>query len=256
MRRGLILFVFLLIPLLVFSQFEQKISVNLSGGLFNTMGAKTYKPDYWTSSEDDQPTQFANYKPGVFTSLGVQYNLNRHVSLQADVGIMYTNKWFFDVYEGMNYTYYAIWDDITDELLAEGHNEFSLLNIGLGLAPRYYLLPGKKVNPFIFAGLTLNITSATYEDNEWQAFHDLDMLEPDDSGPDRAYIENNTGIGFYPGIGLDFSISDNIGFYLTSGFYYFLTSEDNFYTPEQKENFFAITVQGGIKFSFLKSKDI
>ena len=101
----------------------------------------------------------------------------------------------------------------------------------------------------------MNITSTTFEDNEWNARRDHGMLEVDED-PDRANIENNTGIGFYPGIGLDFSLSDNIGFYLTSGLYYFLTDEENFYTPEQKENFSAITIQAGIKFSFLKSKDI
>lgn len=255
MKRTPVFFVILLIPLFAFSQFEQKISVNLSGGIFSTFGAKTYMPDYGTTSEDEQPMQLSNYKPGLFTSLGIQYNLNRHISIQADVGIMYSNNWFYDDYDGVNYTHFAVWDDVNDILLAEGNNELSLFNIGVGLTPRYYLLPGKKINPFIFAGITMNFTSATFEDNEWQARHDHGLLDYDED-PDRANIENNTGIGFYPGIGLDFSLSDNIGFYLTSGLYYFLTNEENFYTPEQKENFSAITVQAGIKFSFLKSKDI
>jgi len=255
MKRTPAFFVILLLPFLGFSQFEQKISVNLSGGIFSTIGAKTYMPDYGTSAEDEQPTQLANYKPGLYASLGIQYNLNRHISIQADAGIMHANKWFFDDYDGVNYTHFAVWDDVNDILLAEGDNEFSLFNIGLGLTPRYYLLPGKKINPFIFAGINMNITSTTFEDNEWKARRDHGMLEVDED-PDRANIENNTGIGFYPGIGLDFSVSDHIGFFLTSGLYYFLTDEENFYTPEQKENFSAITVQAGIKFSFLKSKDI
>ena len=88
MKRIPVLFAFLLIPFLAFSQFEQKISVNLSGGIFSTVGAKTYMPDYGTSPEDEQPTQLANYKPGVYASLGIQYNINRHFSIQTDAGIM------------------------------------------------------------------------------------------------------------------------------------------------------------------------
>ncbi len=246
----------LMVSLTASSQFEQKLSVELSGGLFGTFGTKTWMPDWGSSSEDEEPLQIANYKPGPCGAIGFQYNLNRHFSVQANVGIMYTGKWYYDMYDGINYTYFAVWDPITDDLLAEGYRELSLLNVSLGIAPRYYLLPGKKLNPYIFTGLSMNITSATHEDNEWQALHDLDMLDPDDSGPDRAYIENNTGFGINPGLGLELDISDKIGFFISSGIHFILLNEENFYVPEQSENFKAFVIQGGVRLSFLKSKDI
>jgi len=249
--------VLLLVPLLAFSQFEQKFSVELSGGVFGTFGAKTWMPDWGSTSEDEEPLQIANYKPGPSGTIGFLYNLNRHFSVQANVGIMYTGNWFYDMYDGVNFTYFAVWDpDNEDILLAEGYRELTLLNISLGIAPRYYLLPGKKVNPYFFTGLSMNITSATHEDNEWQAYHDLGMLEPDDSGPDGPYISNNTGLGINPGVGLELDISDKIGFFVSSGIHFILLKEENFYVPEQSENFKAFVIQGGIRLSFLKSKDI
>ncbi len=244
------------LPLMAAAQFEQKVSVSFSGGVFSTIGPKLWMPDWGSVEEDKEPHQIANYKPGFSGTLGIQYNLNRHFSFQADVGIMHSGDWFYDIYDGHNYTGWAIWDPVTDELLAEGFNELTMLNVGVGLTPKYYLLPGKKLNPFLYAGLSINFTSTTFEDNEWQALHDHGLLDPDDSGPDRAYIENNTGLGLHPGLGIEFSINDNIGFHILTGYYLILLSEENFYVPEQHENLNAIILQSGLKLSFLKSKDI
>ena len=124
------------------------------------------------------------------------------------------------------------------------------------MTPKYYLLSGKRFNPYLFLGFNLNFTSTTFDDNEWEAYHDLDMLDPDDSGPDRANIESNTGAGFCPGLGLELSLSDQIGFYIQAGLYYILLNEEQFYVPEQNEDLKAITAQAGLRFSFLKSKDL
>jgi opacity protein-like surface antigen len=257
MKQKTLLILLLLIPAVAISQFEQKVSVNLSAGMFSTFGESVYQPDYWSSPEDDQPRQMANYNPGVQAMFGIQYNVSRRFSVQADAGVMHSGSWFYDVGEGENYYEYRIWNpDDEEELLKSGENELTLLNIGIGLTPKFYLLPGKRFNPFLFAGISLNFTSTTFEDNEWQAYHDLDMLDPDDSGPDRANIENNTGAGFFPGIGLELALSDRIGFFIISGASFVLLKEENFYIPEQKENLNAFTAQAGLKVSFLKSKDL
>ncbi len=257
MERKTALIALLLIPALAFSQFEQKISVSLSGGMFSTFGEQVYRPDYWASPEDDLPRQMSNYQPGVHAMLGIQVNLNRHFSLQADVGMIYSGAWFYDVGDGTNYYEYSVWDPEDDEiLLANGENELTLTNIGIGLTPKYYILPGKRVNPYLFAGISLNFTSTTFEDNEWAALKEHGQLDPPDDPPERANIENNTGIGFFPGIGLDLALGDRISFFLMSGVNIVLLKEDNFYTEEQKENLNAFSAQAGIRISFLKSKDL
>jgi hypothetical protein len=256
MKKWFLPFIFFLVPLLVSAQFEQKISITFSGGAFITTGAKDYMPDYGSSPEDMEPFQMPNYLPGFVTTFGIQYNLNRHLSFQGDVGFLYSGDWFFDIGQGVNYTEYRIWDPVTDDLLAKGNNELTLLNIGIGITPKYYLLPEKRLNPYIFNSFSLNLTSTTFDDNEWQAYYDLDMLDPDDTEPDRANIENNTGFGLYPGIGLEFNVNDRIGFNISSGYYFILLNEENFRMPEQNENLNAISLQAGFKFSFLKSKEI
>jgi len=259
MKFKLILIGLLFMPFWATAQFEQKISVNLSGGVFMTVGPNTWMPDWGSVEEDREPLQIANYKPGLSATLGIQYNLNRHFSLQADVTMISSSKWFYDDYDGHNYTEFTVWDTINDILLAEGEKELTMQNIGIGLTPKYYLLPGKRVNPFLFAGVSINFTSTTLEDNEWQAWHDLDLLDqfdPDGDGPDRPYIRKNTGMGLNPGVGIEFSINDNIGFHILTGYNFIILNKNRFYVPEQHEHLHAIFLQGGLKFSFLKSKDL
>jgi len=141
MKFKLILIGLLFMPFWATAQFEQKISVNLSGGVFMTVGPNTWMPDWGSVEEDREPLQIANYKPGLSATLGIQYNLNRHFSLQADVTMISSSKWFYDDYDGHNYTEFTVWDTINDILLAEGEKELTMQNIGIGLTPKYYLLP-------------------------------------------------------------------------------------------------------------------
>jgi len=259
MKKQCILSLLLLVPLALHSQFEQKISVSLSGGLFFTLGASTYRPDYWSSSEDDQPRQISNYQPGADAMLGIQYNLNRHISIQLDGAVLYSGQWYYEE-DGISVLYYNIDDPDNDEIsLASGDNELTLMNIAIGITPKYYIRPGKRVNPFLFAGFSLNFTSTSFKDNEWQAYSDLGLLDihdPDGDGPDRANIESNSGIGFFPGIGLDLALGDRLSLFLLSGVHLVLLNEENFYTPEQHENLNAFSAQAGIRVSFVKSKDL
>lgn len=257
MKKRLLPLIFICMHMVVSAQFEQKISITLSGGAFSTVGTKTYMPEFYSQPEDREPLQMPNYKPGFVSSLGLQFNLNRHLSFQGDVSILYSGSWFYNVGGGENYTEYRIWNpDNEDILLAKGNNELTLLNVGIGITPKYYLSPGKKVNPYVSCGFSLNLTSTTFDDNAWQAYHDLDMLDPDDSGPDRANIESNTGLGLYPGIGLEFNMNDRIAFLVSAGYYYILLNKEEFYVPEQNENLNAVILQAGLRLSFLKSKDI
>lgn len=252
------LLIFLLLPVAAAAQFEQKLSLNLSGGMFTTFGSRTWMPDWGSMDEDREPSQIANFRPGYALSAGIQYNLNRHISLQLNGGVMFTDRWYYNDYEDHNYTEWAIWhpDELIDTLMAEGNNELSLKNIGFGLIPRYYLLPGKRVNPFVFLGLTVNHTSTTFEDNEWEAFRDLGMLDPDDSGPEGPYMGKNTGVGIHPGAGMEISLHDNVSFHLVAGYYFVFLQEKSFYVPEQHEHLHAVVLQAGISLSFLKSRNM
>jgi hypothetical protein len=257
MKKKTVLLLLLLVPLALHSQFEQKISVNLSGGMFTTMGASVYQPDYWASSEDDIPLQISNYKPGPDAMLGIQYNLNRHFSIQVDVGVLFSGSWYFDVGEDINYTEFWVWDPDDEEiLLTSGENELTLKNIGIGITPKYYIRPGKKINPYLFAGISLNFTSTTFEDNYWAALKEFGLLDPPDDPPERANIEKNIGPGFFPGVGLDLALGDRFSLFLLSGIHVVMLKEGNFYTPEQQENLKALSAQAGIRVSFVKSKEL
>jgi opacity protein-like surface antigen len=256
MKKHILVLLFAVSPLIVFAQFEQKLSLNFSAGTFKTIGSKTYMPEWAYSQDESEPLQMPNFRPGILGNAGIQFNVNRHLSLSADLGLIYSGQWYYNVYDNVNYLDYEIYDPVTDDLLADGSDELTLLNVSFGIAPKYYLLPGKKINPFILAGLTLNYTKSDFTDNQWQAYHDLNMLDPDDSGPCSPYLENSFGLGFHPGLGGEYNLSDNIGFFISMGYHLILLNKENFKSPEQEENINFIDFHAGVRFSFLKSKNL
>lgn len=245
-----------IIPLLLNAQFEQKMSFNLSVGAFKTIGAKTYIPEWASDPDEWEAYQMSNYRPGISVNGALQLNINRHFSLGIDVGYVHTGSWFYDNGENVNCLHYSVYDTIADELLAEGENELDLTNISIGLVPRYYIYPWEKFCFFLFAGLNINFTSVSYQDNEWLADQEYGMLDPDDTGPWDPYLEKNTGLGVVSGFGAEYDLSDKIGFYLSAGYHYVFLDEKKFKTPEQVEHLQALNFQAGIRWSFLKSKKL
>ncbi len=246
----------LLMPLLMNAQFEQKMSFSLSAGAFKTIGTRTYTPEWASEPGEWEPYQMSNYRPGIQVNGAIQLNISRHFSLGLDVGYMHAGSWFYGDSEGCNAMHYELYDTITGELLAEVENELNLTNFSIGLIPRYYLYPWEKFSLFLFAGLNINFTRAEYEDNEWKADKEFGMLDPDDTGPYNDYLEENTGLGVISGFGAEYDQNDNIGFYLSAGYQFIMLDEKNFKMPEKVENFHALNLQAGIRFSFLKSKKL
>lgn len=245
MKKGLVSILIILIPVLSTAQFEQKVSINLSAGIFKTFGKKLGQYD---------PMQMPNYKPGLVSNAGFQFNLNRRLSVITDFGILYAGGWSYSEGSNDDYLHYTVFDGAT--LVAEGMNYLNLFSFSIGITPKYYLLPDKKWNPYFFAGINLNFTSAKFTNNQWQDAYDHGVLPPDDTGPYDPFLEKNIGIGFDPGIGIEFAPNDKIGFYLSSGYYLILLKDENFKSQSLEENFNAFFFQLGVRFSFLKSKDL
>jgi len=248
MRHKILPLVFLLSPILLNAQFEQKVSINFSVGGFKTFGYEMGEYEY-------DPLQMPHYKSGLIAEAGFQYNVNRHFSIMAATGIMYSGSWSFIIGE-YDYLHYTIIDSITEQVLAEGINKLNFFNFSVGVFPKYYLLPSKKWNPYVFAGLSINYTHAKYTDNYWKDANDHNYLPPDDNGPYDPFLEKNTGVGFIPGIGIEYSRNDKFKLTLTSGYSLILLKEENFKNQYVIENFNAFFLQIGARLSFLKSKNL
>ena len=135
-------------------------------------------------------------------------------------------------------------------------NYLDIFNYSLGIKPIYYLSQGKKWKPFLFAGVNFNLTRAWYEDTQWIKLEELNMLLPDDTGPYNENLEENYGIGFNPGLGLEYFPKDRIMFSLSTGYYFIKLKEENFKSPSRVENFNAFVIQAGLRLYFIKSKDL
>lgn len=247
MKKGLLLFLIIFSPFITNAQFEQKVSFNFAAGTFKTFGKKI---------GDYDPMQMPNYRMGFSANGGMQFRISPRFSLSAEVGIMISQRWYYDVGENENYYHWTIIDPITEDLLAEGEYYLDIYNYSLGVKPIYYLNQGKKLSFFLYAGININSTEAFYEDTQWLKLKELDMLPDDDTGPYNVNLEKNTGLGLNPGLGLEYFPKERIGFNLTTGYYFMKLNKDNFKSPERQENFNAVVIQAGFRLYFIKSKDL
>jgi len=241
-------------------QFEQKLSLNLSAGVFNTVGANGYEPDY--VSEVNEPTLMPNFKPGFSLSGGLQYNLNRHFSIGATVGLMISSAWYYDYSNSysdpFNYLYYEIYTDQTNYITeVSGNNEMTLTCINFALSPRYYFMPGKKLNPYIYAGLNITYLDVFFLDNEYKAYQERGREEEYLGDPDQIFwYDNSFDPGIQAGAGVEYTVSDILGVFLRAGYHVALLNQDAFFDSGKYANFNAVDLQLGVRFSFLKSKDL
>lgn len=277
---------FLAIALLdVFSQFEQKFTLNFTIGYIRPVGEneytniKTRYPNRFYLVDGTGTTEFAyiypyvmsNFDPGILLSGGVQYNINRRISIAANIGYFNLWSWSYEYsYLDLDFDTEPVvedwlaweisnWDlgdeDEDYEVVESGEDEYNLFNLSFGIAPKVYLLPGSSFNPFLFSEFNFDYTSLNYDDKETEAYTSYG-IEPE-WNPLTEMIDKSIGYGVYPGAGVDISLSDNLGMYVQGGYsIIFINSsemEDNGLEPE---NFKTIRVEAGIKISFLKSKNL
>jgi len=247
MKKGFLFFLIFVIPLIANCQFDQKISFNFAAGTFKTFGSKLgiYGP-----------MQMPNYKTGFSASGGAQFKISNRFSLSAEIGFMVSERWNYHTGDNNNYLYWSINDPVTSELIAEGENYLDIHNYSIGVKPIYYLNEPNKLNFFLYTGVSFNSTKAHFEDTQWAKLNELGMLPADDPGPYNGNLEENKGLGLNPGFGLEFFPKESVGFNLTTGYYFMLLNKKNFKSPELEENFNAFVIQAGLRFYFIKSKDL
>jgi opacity protein-like surface antigen len=252
MKRKILILGFFLFSLLINAQFEQKVSINLSAGMFKTFGDKYgYRPD-----GEPLPKQMASYKAGIVSELGFQYNINRRFSILAELGIMYSNKWELIAEDGHNWMQYENWAD-SATFISSGLNELNLFNFSISIKPKLYILPGKKINPFLYAGINLNYTHAKYTNKQWDEWVAAGQNDPEET-PYNPFLEKNVGLGFNPGLGIEYNPSEKISVFLTAGYYHIFMNEKNFQYDqlEGAADLNAFLIQAGIRYSFIKSKSL
>jgi opacity protein-like surface antigen len=250
MKSKILILVFIFLSMLSNAQFEQNISLDFKAGIFKTFGSKL------ADLEGYIPLQMPNYKTGFSANGGVQFKINNRLFLSAEFGIIISEKWYFaGEYSSSNYLSWSFTDTITGDYYT-GENSLGLINFNLGIKPKYYLLTGKKLNPYFFAGVNINLTRSNYEDTQWNKMKQLDYLPPWDTGPGKCFLENNFGIGFNPGIGIEYTLNDRIHFDLEPGYYLIFLKKENFAYPERSENFNAFVFQAGLRYYFVKTREL
>jgi hypothetical protein len=247
MKKILILFSFLLIPLLLNAQYDQKLSIGLSAGGFKTIGP---------TGTDDMPMQMPNYKPGIAFGGGIQLKISNRLSVMAEGGLMISQRW---IYKGEEYVCDLTWtinDPITDALLAEGEDYLDIYNYSFGIKAKYYFMPEKKWNPYFHAGCNFNRTLCCFENAEWAAYKNLGMLAADDTIPGNDNLENSSGLGFSSGLGVEYSPNDKFHFFFESAYHMIILDKTKFKDVLREENFHAIRLQLGLRWNFIKSKEL
>lgn len=242
------------------AQFEQKMSLNLSGGYFNTLGWTSYDPA--GGSNYNEPTLMPNFKGGPAVSAGVQYNFSRNVALEIQFGYSFSPGWYYDAsdesQESFNYLRYEIYrDTINYEVVASGENYMDLTNIHIGIAPRYYFLPATRINPYVYAGISLNLTSVYYEEREFDAYLALGREDEWEGNHDLAnWFSDHTGLGFLAGAGAEYAVSEHLGLVAQVTYHHIPLKSEAFVNDFNSINYHDISIQLGVRLSFLKSRKL
>lgn len=247
----------ILAPVSLQAQFEQMLSVNVSAGYFNTMGWSGWEENW----EDHGPSLMPNFKGGPAVTAGLQYNFSRHFSVEFQLGFSFAPGWYFDASpeseEEYNYLHYEIYDEATGTVLAEGENYMDLNNLHVGIAPRYYFIPGSRLNPFVYAGLSLNYMDVYFDNLEYKACEDLGRPDLYQENPELSeWFDYHVGIGMMAGAGVEYVLNDSWGFFMVASYHFVPLSEETFYGDSFLMNYHDLAIQLGTRFSFLKSKNL
>ena len=257
-----------------FAQFENKVTLNFSLGAIQPIGQKEYiyqAPNGYYTNTWLMPYLFSNFKQGASFTGAVMFNLNRVFSVGVGVGVERIGNWeYIDEYTAngerieKNFLSWTITQE--DYILDEGVNELNMNNFSIGVFPRVNLAYGKRFNPYLFVEVTFNYTDINYVDKRRDSWIELGGSEQeyDDwynslTSP-SAY--NNTpqrsfGVGLYPGLGFDINLSSNMGIFMHGGYSFISINKSDLEDANlEPENFHTAKVEVGLKFSFLRSKDI
>jgi hypothetical protein len=248
MKRIILLNALLCISFIAYTQFEQTFSFNFSLGSFKNFGKRF--------SNVSGAFQMPNYKPGIAVSAGFQYNTGSRLAFSIEAGFIATNNWNYKTPDKPNYLSWTVNAPVTDSLLEEGEDYLDLRNFYAAARIKYYLKEDKKWIPYLFAGVTLNKTSCWFENNLWYALEKWGQLEPGDTEPWNDYLEENFGVGFHPGFGLEFTPANRLHLYLETGYYFIALNKENFKDQSRAENYNSLLIQAGLRLNFIKSKDL
>jgi len=146
--------------------------------------------------------------------MGLQFNLSRSFSLVTL----------------LKYTTFK-----SNETNIFSNGEFK--NIGISFCPKIKFLPGKKINPYIYAGGNLNYIAYSF----------------DFIGEELKY-QAPVNFGYTGGAGIDFKISDRFAIFIQGGYNSVFFNDKDQTDSEMKIN--SVYGEAGFHFSFFKSKSL
>jgi outer membrane protein W len=197
------------------AQFEQKFTFQASAGYVQTVS-----PDW-----------FAEELPyGGSFDAGMQYNFSRKLSVAVLVKytrLSNTEEWFDD-FNGVNYNYV-----------------YGLGHLGISLCPKYRFFTRSRINPYVFAGISLNYI------HYWE-----EQTEPEQNTWKHTFP---TSFGYTGGLGIDIRLNDNMALFLQGGLYWFVLIDEydeGYDTVTLGEILNTFSVQLGININLFKSKSL
>lgn len=155
----------------------------------------------------------------------VQAQFEQKLTIQGSAGFLNEPNYGYmgiSVDAGILYNFNRRSSLITNVRVFLMGDEFNAL---MGLGYKFNILPSKKLNPYVFFEGTINYYLAL--DFSYQGY----------------------AFGAYPGVGLDYRITDNIGIFAQGGMNYILDIPNDLVFNIQY-------MQMGVRLNFLKSKDL
>lgn len=240
------------------AQFEHKLSITGSGGLFKNIG----KSDYPAPNDMVEPTipyLMPHYEMGYLLNGGFQYNLNRNISFGVKAGYLRSAYWWYDIYDEneddiYNFLGWIIWDPVTGDAVVEDADYYTLNVLQYGLTAKYYLIPWKKFHPYVYAGFNRNHITVRFFDKQYESFQNLGRGDEHPEDNSWTLLDNYISYGLSVGTGLEYTLSDRLRFYLLAVNTTVWIEDKGLYERVEVANMNTLSLELGVRFSFLKSK--
>lgn len=251
------LIISIIFPVNLKGQFEQKLSLNITAGYFNTVGWNGHEENW----EDHGPSLMPNFVGGISVNAGLQYNFSRYFSIEYQAGYSFAPGWYFDASdeysESYNYLYYEIYDDATGTVLDKGENYMDMTNFHMAILPRYYFASGNRLNPFLYAGISLNYTDVYFENNEYEASLSANREDLYEENNDLInWFDYQVGVGFMAGAGIEYFLNNHLGLFVVARYHLVPMKESSFVNNSYLAHYHDIGILLGARISFLKSKEL
>jgi hypothetical protein len=105
-------------------------------------------------------------------------------------------------------------------------------------------------------GFNISILDVYFDNYEYKALEALGREDEYETNPAEQWHDRTIRMGFNTGFGAEYVLGDNLGLFFQARYYFVHLDEFDFYDEPTYEHYHSLELHLGVRFSFLKSKEL